>query len=207
MKTWHALMALGITGAGIAWFTAAPRDLSAESSRRLSVTTEAKPAPRVLGDEARPRPAPRAVALAEPSLPPPDPHVAEPERDAVRTRRVEPAMIRQRLDDYFARERPDPGWAYDAQRTAEARIVGAIPKTSEVRSIECRASMCRIETAHQDLDQYQQFVHRALMDPETKLWNGGFFATLLGEPAEGRVTTVAYLARDGEALPPMPDAP
>jgi hypothetical protein len=67
--------------------------------------------------------------------------------------------------------------------------------------------MCRIETAHQDLDQYQQFVRRALMDPETKLWNGGFFATLLAEPTEGRVTTVAYLARDGEALPPMPDAP
>jgi hypothetical protein len=200
-------MALGITGAGIAWFTAAPRHLSAESSRRLAVTAEAEPAPRVLGDEARQRPAPRAVALAEPPPLPPDPHAAEPERDDGRIRRVEPAMIRERLDDYFARERPDPVWAPDAQRTAEARIVGAIPKTSEVRSIECRASMCRIETVHQDLDHYQQYVHRAFMDPETHLWNGGFFATLLGEPTEGRVTTVAYLARDGEALPSMPDAP
>jgi len=207
MKTWHALMTLSITGADIAWLIAAPRHLSAESSRRLSVTAEAELAPRVLGDEARQRPAPRAVARTEPSPPPPDPHVAEPERDAGRTRHVEPAVIRERLDDQFARERPDPAWAPDAQRTAEARIVGAISKTSEVRSIECRASMCRIETAHQDLDHYQQYVHRAFMDPETHLWNGGFFATLLGEPTESRVTTVAYLARDGEALPSMPDAP
>ncbi|MGK3984788.1 hypothetical protein WME99_17210 [Sorangium sp. So ce136] len=207
MKTWHALMALGITGAGITWFTAAPSPQPLKSSRRPAVAAAAEPAPRAPGGGARPRSAPRAAALAEPPPPPPQPREAEPERDGGDAGRVEPAVIRERLDERFARERRDPAWTVDAQRTAESRVAGAIPETSEVRSIECRASMCRIETTHQDLNQYQQFVHRAFMNPETHLWNGGFFATLLGEPADGRVTTVAYLAREGEALPSIPDAP
>jgi hypothetical protein len=214
MKKWYALVALGITGAGIASFCATPRHRSAEVSRRLHIAAETEPvalAPPALGDNARPRLAPRAMlpVAAEPTPSPPVPRAAESERDdePSHARRTEPSMIGARLEEHVAQERHDPAWSTDAQRTAGARLVGTIPETSELRSIECRASMCRIETVHQDIDHYQPFVYRAFMNQETHLWNGGFFATLLGDPAKDKVTTVAYLARDGEALPSIPDAP
>ncbi|WP_437284247.1 hypothetical protein [Sorangium sp. So ce406] len=47
-------------------------------------------------------------------------------------------------------------------------------------------------------------MYGAFHDPATKLWHGGSFATVLPDPdEEGRVVTVAYLARDGQSLPPV----
>jgi hypothetical protein len=63
--------------------------------------------------------------------------------------------------------------------------------------------MCRFETIHENLPAYQQFVQDAFLNPETKIWNGGFFTTELTDPVDGKLMIVSYLARDGEDLEPV----
>ncbi|WP_433926504.1 hypothetical protein AB3662_26660 [Sorangium cellulosum] len=117
---------------------------------------------------------------------------------------MEPEEVRFRLDTVFHDESVDRAWTAGAQATAQRRLSAVLPETSRLRSIECRASLCRVESAHQDPDSYNRFVYGAFHDPATKLWNGGSFATVLPDPdEEGRVVTVAYLARDGHSLPPV----
>jgi hypothetical protein len=65
--------------------------------------------------------------------------------------------------------------------------------------------LCRIETVHRGLDEFRAFVHRAFLTRDTKVSNGPVFAGLLMEPAQGeRVVAVAYVGREGTALPMPP---
>lgn len=117
---------------------------------------------------------------------------------------MEPADVRARLDKLFVTESADPAWGAQASATAQTRLAEILPQSSRLRSIECRASMCRFETAHQDPESYRQFLTSAFQDPATKLWNGGGFSTPLSDHDEGgRVVTVAFLAREGQSLPPV----
>lgn len=61
--------------------------------------------------------------------------------------------------------------------------------------------MCRIETMHEDAEHYRQFVESAFSNPETKLWNAGFFTSSVTDPQSGRLVVVSYLAHEGEGLP------
>lgn len=113
-----------------------------------------------------------------------------------------PEEVRLRLDQIFQRESIDRVWMSQALTTARAKLTQILPASSKLRAIECRDSMCRFETAHQEPESYRQFLISAFQDPATKLWNGGGFSTPLPDrDADGRVVTVAYLARDGQSLP------
>lgn len=120
---------------------------------------------------------------------------------------LEASEVRNRLEQSFTSQTADVRWADEARHTAETRLAAVLPETSRLQLLECKASMCRIETVHQGLDGYRRFVHSAFMNLETRLWNGGFFAATLGDPVDGKVVTVAYLAREGQDLPRIGEAP
>lgn len=137
--------------------------------------------------------APAPAAKETPTEPP---HAA-----AEKPRPLEPTEVRDRLEGRFSQERAEPKWSTEAQQLAETRLPATLPPSSSLRSVDCRGSMCRIETSHQDLEHYRQFVHKAFLTPATHLWNGGFFSTLIDDPGSGTMVAVAFLGRDGEALP------
>jgi hypothetical protein len=112
-----------------------------------------------------------------------------------------PAEIHARFDARFNEERRDEAWAGTSQRTATSRISAVLPATSKLQSIECRASMCRIETTHEDAGHYRNFVRDGFLDPNTAPWNGAYFSTAVPDPDSGKLVATAYLAREGESLP------
>lgn len=119
-------------------------------------------------------------------------------------RALETDQIQEQMEERFYAEAADAAWDYKAVRTIEQRIAGLMPASSALRSVECRASFCRIETSHASIEEFRELVHGAFLSPDTQLWNGGFFASVLGEPpaAGAGMVAVAYLAREGQALPP-----
>src|SRR5262249_33255912 len=104
-------------------------------------------------------------------------------------------------ENVFAAERGDPSWSPDAQRRAQDGLKRTLPQGSSAVSVRCGDSMCRIETRHQDMEEYRRFVDGALMTPTTALWNGGFFSSVVSSPDRGAVSVVSFLARDGQPLP------
>jgi hypothetical protein len=152
---------------------------------------------------------PPAVAHLSPIRFQPLPVEERPEREAssaaakapAERRPLEVAEIRDQLEAKFLQERGGGGeWTVEAQRAARTKLFAAMPETSTLRSVECRASMCRIETTHKDLDHYQQFMMSAFMSPTTKVGNGGVFSAPTISTDGGEVTAVSYLARDGEPI-------
>lgn len=119
-------------------------------------------------------------------------------------RPLRPGDVRDGIERAFYREPRDPQWSRSAERTAEARLRGTLPKGATLHAVECHASLCRIESTHDSLDEYQQFVERAFMKIETQVWNGASYSTPVEDGAAERgfpVAIVSYVAREGHALP------
>jgi hypothetical protein len=117
---------------------------------------------------------------------------------------MRPAEIRDHLETSFATEQVDASWARTAERTAESRIKNVLTQGTSLRSVECHSSMCRIETGHQNVDDFQSFVSQAFVKPESRMWNAPMFLTPLDEKAAehgGPLVIVAYVAREGRELP------
>jgi hypothetical protein len=206
MKTWHVLVVGAVAGAWM--FTShvqqqqAREELQALSSRLDALATarrEPPPArderPATVVREVRvevPVPAPAAAPVAE-REPLPGP-VAAPQPPPVE-------VVSERIEEHFGTEPPDTAWARGAEHLAAGGVKAALPDHSLLRSVECRASMCRIETEHADLDRSQTFVRTAFMTPGRQVWNGGFLSMRAGDSADGKVVTVTYLAREGKELP------
>lgn len=128
-------------------------------------------------------------------------HPAERERSAsaVPAPPPKPAEIREQFEVAFDTERSDASWSAVAKRRAEDRLRNVLTSGSEVRSVDCRSSMCRIETRHDDVRKYRDFIQETLMNPERQIWNGGTFSTLL-EDQPGNAIAVTFLARENQAL-------
>lgn len=199
MKTWSiTLMAAVIAAAGyLLYDTAQPvkaphvlhePPAAAESARRAPIAIPVlRPASRAADDDA-----PDLTAVAEPATSKPEPEQAPS---------LQPEEVRDRLEAYFHEDTAGSSWSHDAAQTIEQRLPAILPLGSMMRSVECRTRFCRIETAHAGLDQFIQFTDSAFKMPDTKLWNGGYFATVLAEPIPGEtVVAIAYLARDGQEL-------
>lgn len=169
-----------------------PVSRSTSAGARNATQERAPQRPAALSREV-PTDTPAATAKEAPTEP--------PRAAAEKPRPLASTEVRDRLEGKFSQEHAEPTWSAAAQRLAETRLPGTLPPSSSLRSVDCRASMCRIETSHQDLDHYRQFVHKAFLTPDTHLWNGGFFSTLIDDPGSGTVVAVAFLGRDGVALP------
>ena len=143
-------------------------------------------------------------------MPPPSRAMAEPGRQltAPTASATAPSIPAAEMrDDYeimFGSDHTDSSWTGADLRQANAKIGAALPEGSQLLSLECRASMCRIETSHKDMEHYHAFVRAAFMTPETEIWNSGTISTPLrddtapGEP----LVMVSYVGREGHDLPP-----
>jgi hypothetical protein len=203
MKPTHiGIAVVALTGVG--WFVLArdpprfrnaARDAPAAALSSLPEVRATRPASQVSVPRHAPA-LPRVASIA--NEPQEHPATASETRPAA----MAPEELRVQLDHAFQDEAVDETWTVQAAATARTRMAAVLPETSRLRSIECRASMCRLETAHKDPESYGKFLVGAFHDPATRLWNAGGFSTPLADrDEEGRVVTVAFLAREGEALP------
>lgn len=117
------------------------------------------------------------------------------------TRRFKVAQRRNYLEAIFSREPIDAQRTKKMEQLVRSKAGGAIAEGSSLRSIECRASMCRIEMVHEDLARYRQFVDRAFRDPQTRLGKGGYFSAVRNDLTDGKVVTLSYFAPDAAVLP------
>jgi hypothetical protein len=119
---------------------------------------------------------------------------------------VGPGAVRDHIERVFSDEKPDPAWARSTEHSVESRLRRSLPAGATLHSVECHASLCRIETAHENLDEYQAFIEQTFMKVETQLWNGASYSTPTEDGAAERgfpVAIVSYLAREGRALPQL----
>jgi hypothetical protein len=105
------------------------------------------------------------------------------------------------VESAFAGESRDHAW--NPRAALDAKIGEVLPKGSALRSLECKRSMCRMETVHRSAENYRNFAKSftALREDGPPLWTGPTFFHRLhqssgaGEP----LVSVAYLGR--ESLP------
>jgi hypothetical protein len=139
-------------------------------------------------------PAPAAPSQPAPEVPPSP--VAQP------AKQHSGAEITDHYDAAFTVENADASWAADARRQAETRLKAILPEGSSVRSVDCRSSMCRIETSYGDRAQLSQFMRTAFSSPASGIWNAPMYSHLVSDEG-GQVVVVSFLAREGHALPSM----
>jgi hypothetical protein len=102
------------------------------------------------------------------------------------------AEVRDSLEARFYGESNEPQWARDAQLRARAHIMESLPTGSTVRDVQCRASLCRVETLHTNEETYQEFLQSTM---RAAPWEGQVMMTVLRRGDDGSVTSVAYLGR------------
>jgi hypothetical protein len=144
-----------------------------------------------------------APAVAAPVTAAPDQEAAaaQPAGKESARRPLEVGEVRDRFEDRFAHERPDAAWSGNAQTAVQAKLAPKLPATSELTSVECRASLCRVETVHASLATYRQFLDASFVVPDGQPWKGSVFSTPLGERPDGRTAFVTYLMREPEEPP------
>jgi hypothetical protein len=105
------------------------------------------------------------------------------------------------LDHRFADEATDNNWRQRAESVAMSAVTGQLTPGSQVRRVECRSQMCRIETTHPTLVDYQKFFQNGLVSREHRPWNGGLSSWVIDQ-SPNQVVAVTYLAREGQSVPP-----
>jgi len=136
-----------------------------------------------------------SAPAAQPSLAAP-PAELEP-LDPVAPEPVDPG---EHLEGAFAAQARDASWAPDTESRLQQRLREQLP-AARLSSLECHASMCRLETVHRDAAAFGQFVGDAFKDPDKRIWSGNAFTNEPVQGAQGELVVVSYLAREGEALP------
>jgi len=113
---------------------------------------------------------------------------------------LQAAELHHRLETAFAKEHLDPAWTTRAKQIADEKLPALLPPGSVIRSLECRAAFCRLETAHKDFEAYWTFVKKAFLSESPALWNAMTYSMPLNDdPSEGLMVT--YIAREGQGLP------
>jgi hypothetical protein len=147
---------------------------------------EALPAPPQGSESGNPGTQDESLPTEAPSPSPPEPS---------------PQEVVEQMDGRFYDEKLDPDWSREALPRAE-QFSGRLPEGVRVVSLQCRSSMCRLETSHPNLESFQGFIQQTVMRGEHN-WNGPIMAALQGDPKQpGEVKAVVYLAREGTDLSP-----
>ena len=175
MKSSIAALVVVVAAAALAWTARALLpDPPAVSGRRLG---DAMSAARAVPDHPllpRPAPLPR-IAADEPHA---DAAAADRAADHAVAPAPTPAQVRDRLDDAFRADPIDAAWRQTAVCTLQAKLGPLLPPQSAVRSVDCRGSLCRIETSHAAVTEYRDFVQRTFLG-QAELWNAGFFTNVI----------------------------
>jgi len=115
-------------------------------------------------------------------------------------REISVAEARDYLQDTFSAEDADPKWSRAQATALSSALSESLPPHSQVVNSECRSSICRVETVHENVDTYREFIRAAFMSAKHPLDAGPGMTTLL-DSKDGRVRSVSYLARPGHELP------
>jgi hypothetical protein len=109
--------------------------------------------------------------------------------------------MRDRLEAAFVAEPPAP--SSEAAQTLEHGVRAALPAGSQLRRVECRASLCRIEIEHAAVDDHREFLQRAfLAHDSTRASSGPVFASPPAQAGDGDpMVAVIFVGREGTALP------
>jgi hypothetical protein len=97
----------------------------------------------------------------------------------------------------FVGEAADPRW--NPARDLTTKVTAVLPAGSSLRSLECRSSMCRMETTHVSSDDYVAFTRTFALTAGPPIWSGPVVFQMTPARAGGEVTAVAFLGR--ESLP------
>jgi hypothetical protein len=144
----------------------------------------------------RERPAPITDTTAHADSPAP-PSAVEEER---REEPVTGVEIIAELDESFSDETVDAAWSRTASSQASDALTSHLTPGSRLTQLECRADLCRVETRHPTLDQYQEFANASFMTADSGLWNGGFSSWVV-EQTSDEVVAISYIAKEGHAIP------
>ncbi|CAM4310021.1 hypothetical protein G4177_05130 [Corallococcus sp. ZKHCc1 1396] len=167
----------------------AGRRAAAETAMRLwAANAGAQPA----AARARPEvqtPAPTEGAAEDATddvPPPPPPRPPPPSFDQSRTR----------VFTAFAEERVDNDWSGKAAQTLNDAFRQHLPPGSRVKSLDCRATLCRVELVHRSAAD-----HGALLMNGMRAWPGSVFVA--SEAQEGADYVVTLLASKEGTNPPL----
>jgi hypothetical protein len=97
------------------------------------------------------------------------------------------------FDRQWRSESVDRNWTYEAQDALDRKLSDEALEGTRAESVECRTSLCRIETSHDGMEDWSRFEERMMGPP----FRGNMFFN--HDPETHR--TVIYVARQGEALP------
>ncbi len=101
------------------------------------------------------------------------------------------------LSSSFDSEVVDRSWAPDAASTLREKAAGLLAQNSDIQSLECRTTMCRLETIQPNMTQYQAFgleFGKLAAFPQ-------MFLTKTAETPDGRLKMTMYLGKSGTQLP------
>ncbi|WP_437309304.1 hypothetical protein [Sorangium sp. So ce388] len=101
------------------------------------------------------------------------------------------------MSEIFEREPIDRRWADEAQIVIDQAMEPFLSSSIEIRSVSCRASMCRLETIHDSADAYIEFMQHMLHSESCR----DCFATKTAESPDGHLTMTLFMARNGHELP------
>jgi hypothetical protein len=125
-----------------------------------------------------------------------------PSAAAERPKQPQPTMddMQTGLDRVFYSAPRDRSWGAEAEGTVRNALKRTMPEGSQMESLNCTASLCRIETTHASPGDYQKFVEASITGPESGLWNGAAFSSVVRDD-RGELTVVSFIAREGTELP------
>jgi hypothetical protein len=96
----------------------------------------------------------------------------------------------------FEREAVDRAW--DPSRELRGKLDKVLPQGSSIRELDCRSSMCRLESSHASVQDYEAFAENfGIPRQGGAIWPGSgvFFIARQPEQQGEPLTVVGYLAR------------
>lgn len=96
----------------------------------------------------------------------------------------------------YARETLDPDWSRASERKLDATVRPHLPGGSQLKSVECRSTMCQLVVAHRDPNAEGSFLMEAFRG-----WPGSIFVA--GERQERGELLVTFIASREGTEPPM----
>jgi len=126
---------------------------------------------------------------------------AESPAQAARQQHIpEGAEYVAQIDEKFRAQTIDPSWSQKAVSDATRAISGDLTQGSRLGTVECRASLCRVESSHDSVQAFATFMDTALFSPSRKLWNGSISTQVVSQ-APSDVRAVTFIAREGHDVP------
>jgi hypothetical protein len=98
------------------------------------------------------------------------------------------------LEDDFHSERRDPKWSDQGTTEATRALSRDLPQGTKLGKVECRLTMCRVESSHTSVDAFRNFVRVSLLSHDRQLWNGGFSSYVVGQSPSG-VSALTFIER------------